>query len=245
MSISTDVPEAIKYPNQPLREVVTEIRFKGELTVESKRHELFEAIRDQYPNLYVPNALPGLAPALQHYRFERDDRLAGVSVALNSVGYFEREYSGAAVFIPEANRLFTLADEIFQIRKITRIGWRYINEVPFVRESGMIPLGSFLTEPPNLFAISAAGYNRVSFSASTRVEDCSISVRLESDESEKDGSEVLYLDIDVCRDQLDEQEFDTSSIAATVKQLHRLARNFFEQSITDNYRAYLKGESYE
>ena len=57
------------YPNQPLVEVVFEIRFPGEVRVECERHLFWEKIRDDYPNVLVPHAQTDKAMALMPYKY--------------------------------------------------------------------------------------------------------------------------------------------------------------------------------
>ncbi len=42
-------------------------------------------------------------------------------------------------------RLAYLFGETYSISKIDRLGWRYINLIPFTREDGLVPLQRFLT----------------------------------------------------------------------------------------------------
>lgn len=241
MTLSSKTPENIKYPNQPLVEVACEIRFYGEPSTETKRDIFFEQIRNDYPLVFVPAIKPGVHPSLQHYKFEDEDRTAGVSLALNSFGYFQREYQGAEKYIQEVMRLFRLADEIFKIQRYSRMGWRYINVIPFARENEYIPLGRLLKEVPGLFAIESDTYENISFWAKSRLEDVSVSVKLDSDSSKKE-SEQLILDVDVHRDKLG-KDFKSDDVEKLLSHLHCIGRNFFESSITDSYRTYLKGSS--
>lgn len=245
MSISSNDSEAVLYPNQPLSEVDFELRFFGEPIVESKRHEFYESIRDEYPLLFVPPLKQGMHPSLQHYRFEKEDRSAGVSLALNSIGYFQRDYKGAPDFISEIQRITDIGNTLFSIRRFSRIGWRYINSIAYTRESGLIPLARFFNNPPSFFGIASHEFSRIDFWSATKHKGVSVSVRLQSDPGRIEGNEVLLFDIDVYRDDLKDANFTHSDVMPSVEELHNIARNFFEDSITDNYREYLKGDSLE
>lgn len=214
--------------------------------MEARRDDFFEAIRDRYPLILVPGAVVGVAPPLQHYRFEQEDSKAGVSLALHSLTYFQREYEGATAFNAELLRIFDLANRKFRIRKFSRIGWRYINAIPFAREENLIPLTRYFRNPPKFFALDSHGYERVNFQATTPFEDVSILVRLESDSGPDKDKEVLIFDIDVYKTiRTNGESFASELIPALVERLHRIARNFFEDSITDAYRTYLTGGAYE
>ena len=109
----------------------------------------------------------------------------------------------------------------------------------------MIPLARIFKAPPNLFSIKSHEYVRVNFNATTRYEDEFVSVKLESDNIELEGKEILVFDIDVSRAISDESSIINSDIPGLINRLHRIARNFFESSITDQYRNYISEESHE
>lgn len=242
MPLSSSTPSQIKYPNQPLVEVSCEIRFFGEPVVEARRHEFFEQIRGKYPLLLVPRTKDGSHIALQHYRFEAEDHNSMVMLAVNSIVYSQREYVGSVGFINEFLRIFKICDSLFKIRDFSRAGWRYINVINFTRENGRIPLSRFFNGPPNIFSITSNEYERVSFAASTKCEEETLALRLESD-SPEGGTERILFDIDVFRDNLKESKFHAEDAPKLIDRLHCVARNFFEGSITDKYRDYLKGDA--
>lgn len=245
MSLSSEKPTAIKYTNQPLIEVAFELRFYGEPVVESRRHDFFELIRDDYPLLLVPPLKEGMHPALQHYKFTREDQTAGVNLALNSIGYFQKEYEGAANFIAEAQKIVDVGNELFAVRRFSRIGWRYINSIAFTRENNLIPLARYFKNPPSFFGIESHEYGVINFNATTTFEDEHVSARLLSGENVENGDEQLLFDIDVFKDRLAEIDFKIADVPNELDRLHCIARNFFEQSITDAYRELLKGEIHE
>jgi uncharacterized protein (TIGR04255 family) len=132
------------YPNSPLVEVVFEIRFPGELRVECSRDIFYEEIRGDFPNVLVPPVKDGGFPALEPYRFESEDKLAGMMIALNKFAYYARRYPGYGQFSKEVLRWATEFGKIYKITKLNRSGLRYINIIPFSRESGVIPINRFL-----------------------------------------------------------------------------------------------------
>ena len=245
MSLSDKQPQSIRYPKQPLQEVDCEIRFFGEPVIEARRHEFYKAVRNEYPLVWVPQFKEGISPALQHYQFVKQDNSAGVSLALNSFAYFQREYQGAEKFINEILRLFEIGNQLFSIQRFNRVGWRYINTIPFTRENSLIPLARIFNDPPNLFSIKSHEYLQVNFNATTTYESEFVSVKLESDNIELEGKEILVFDIDVSRAISDESSIVISDIPGLINRLHRIARNFFESSITDQYRNYISEETHE
>lgn len=238
-------PTGPLYPNQPLIEVVCEIKFAGEPVIEARRNEFYEEIRKLYPLLYVPTATAGISPALQHYRFEREDRAAGAMLTINSFCYFEKNYSGAQSFQKELLRLFNKASNLFKFRKYTRVGWRYINGIPFTRENGIVPVGRFFKDFPQLPAALGNKYEHIGLRADIPMGNINVTIHFESVTHAQKGDDVFLVDIDTYIKQAKAEQLASTSIPETVHKLHSVARAFFEDSITDKYREYLKGEAYE
>lgn len=231
------------YPNSPLLEVAFEVRFASEPSVEARRHEFFEHIRKEYPDVLVPHAKEGVAQALTGYRFRQEESGAQVSIAINSFAYLESDYRGHGKFISEATRLYELLTSVATIRQITRIGWRYVNAIPFSREDGFIPLNRFLRETPVVLPVSSLEYKKINFRASVSYKGADAGIRLESALHGDDDNEVLIFDIDIFKtfDKSDKQP----NVNRIASQLRKAGREVFEDSITEPYREFLKGKAYE
>jgi uncharacterized protein (TIGR04255 family) len=234
------------YPNSPLIEVVFEIRFPGEPAVECRRHEFYDIVRNQYPIVFVPQIQVGVSPALQPYRFERIDQSAGIMIAMDKFAYYTRKYPGYLEFKQEFLRLGSLFGELFNLSKLKRTGWRYINIIPFTRESGNIPLQRFFNLSPffpNSELCSTKNtpeqYENLSITLISKIDDCSITTKLESLISSDMAREALVLDFDCAQ----EKDLVLSKTETYIETEHRLAKNLFEALITDNYRQYLRGDT--
>jgi len=226
------------YPNQPLVEVVFEIRFPGEPAIESKRYEFYNCIREVYPNVLVPQIKTGAFPALIPYRFERSDDSAGTMVAIDKFSYYSRQYPGYEDFKKEFLRLLVEFNKICNLGKLRRVGWRYVNIIPFTRENGFIPFKRFLNSDLRLTKDISQEYENLSLRLVSKSGDCSITTILESTKSSDETREALLLDFDCSR----EKKLHFSEVEAYIEESHATARNMFEQMITDDYRKYLRGE---
>jgi uncharacterized protein (TIGR04255 family) len=228
------------YPNSPLVDVACEIRFAGELAIETQRHLFWERIRDQYPEIRVPYLQPGQAPALQHYRFCNSDG-GVVAVALNSLAFSESKYSGHAKFIGEFERLARIFSECYPaIDKLNRVGWRYMNVIPFQREGESIPVNRMLKKGINLpFNVLQHARN---FDArfESKHGDGFVIIRLASvANTQAPGVDGVLLDIDFA---LENSDLRIRNLVNDVKVARSHARAIFEDLIADDYRTYLRGE---
>lgn len=232
------------YPNQPLTSVAIEIRFRGDLGVEKNRHKIQQKIRSEYPNLLVPNAEVNVAPATQPFRFQDESDKNGIQFSICNFGIYSRQYPGHKAFIGELVRVLSLFCDGLDPLQVTRIGWRYINEIAFTRENGNIPVRHFLSKGgPMGFAV---GRDTLALSHRTLVEDrdARLNVRLESKEhAERMGHEALIFDIDIYKEYSPGTEMDQNKIVWHLQRLHSSAYKIFESSITPSYRSYLKGDS--
>ncbi len=227
------------YPNSPLVEVVCEIRFPGDLAVDCRKHEFHRAIRDAYSKILAPNVEAGQPVATKPYRFESPETAAGVMLAVDRFAYYETNYGSHKTFIPEFLRLAGVLSDIFHIDKLNRVGWRYINVIPFTREDGILPIRRFLRLGVDVPEGVSTHFENVKMLLLSRVPGGTITTKLESLMRPEDNQEAFLLDFDF--GMTDSLRF--SAIRDYVKHAHDNTRDLFERLITDEYREYLKGES--
>jgi len=231
------------YPNSPLKDVACEIRFPGEMEIECNRHRFWQEIRSDYPKIYVPKTDPRSYPALQHYRFGAESGTRKVSVALNSLAFSDPEYDGHEDFEKEFFRVVDIFRTQFKrIKILSRIGWRYINLIPFAREGDTVPISRFLNAellvPDNALRRPKA----VDIRVESRSDDGISILRLATVNRTVDAEEsqeALLLDIDfVC----DGPDLNIKDYKKHIQAARLHNRSLFEAIITDEYRKYLRGE---
>lgn len=226
------------YPNSPLIEVVCELRFPTELSIDCRKDTFYDKIRKAYPVILIPEKNRGLSASIPPYRFENKARTSGIIIGIDRFSYYEKEYTGHKRFINEFLRIFDLLNDLFHIQKLTRLGWRYINIIPFSRENGMIPVKQFLNlivQPPNGYSEQ---FENLSVMFMSKVRDGSVTTRVEAIIKEADQQEALLLDFDFA---MTEKLFP-SKLNRRVNNAHRQTRHLFELLITEQYRQYLRGE---
>ena len=233
------------YPNSPLVEVVFEIRFPGEPMVECRRHEFYDHVRSDYPRVLVPQIKAEGFPALEPYRFEKANGSAGIMLAIDKFAYYARKYPGYEEFKEELLKLASKFDKLFHLSNLKRTGWRYINIIPYTRENGSIPLKRFfnfdlyLPRRELITQIDAPEqYENLSITLISRIDNYSITTKLESIISSDGSREALLLDFDCAKS----KDLLFSKTETYIEESHRIARNLFESLITDSYRKYLRGE---
>ncbi len=233
------------YPNQPLINVATEVRFRGDLRVETIRPQYHRSIRSEYPQLMVPGAEEGVAPALQHYRFENDRRTRGIQLAVHSFSCYSRDYPGHHEFLAATTRLLETFVRLIGELYVNRIGWRYINAIPFARESGLVPLHRFFQQIFGMDLTRDHRFTSVDCRATQPIDDALLNMTLQT-VSSKDApeEESLLLDIDAFQS-FESERMEAPSIMTEIRRVHSSGYGVFENLITENYRAHLRGKGNE
>jgi len=226
------------YPNSPLIEVVFEVRFKGLVAVECHRDAFYQEIRKEYPNVFVPKVDPNTPPALQSYRFEKEDKSAGIMTAINKIAYFSRKYLGYKKFRKETLRILGIFNEIFKLEDLTRTGWRYVNIIPYAREEDLIPLKRFLNLDLTLPLENSDCFKNIDVKLHIPIKSDLFSVIIKSLINVVNQQEALVLDLDYSKS----KDLKYNKIGDYLKESHGFAREFFEKMIVEQYRKYLKGE---
>lgn len=133
------------YKNAPLTEAVFEIRFPAELGIECARSGFYDAIKKDFPNIFVPNAQIGQAPALQLYEFRSADHKKIIKFSINRFSFHTNDYSGGfELFEEECIKYINSFLKFFKIATLSRIGLRYVNNMPIIRKNGVIPISEYL-----------------------------------------------------------------------------------------------------
>jgi uncharacterized protein (TIGR04255 family) len=225
------------YKNAPLVNTAFESRFFGNLSIEAHRYQFQNAIQNEFPKLYVPNAALNVSPALQHYQFRNNDNTSRLSLAINSFVYATSHYPGFEVFHADLERHRTTFNDIFEIRSFTRLGLRYTNQLPIIRdEDNTIPLSKYVTARFNL----AGGFpsdriNEVQFNMSCKMTGGDLRVLIQSEV--RSGLEVLTVDFDFSQ----QGEIKNEQIPDFLISAHEQIESVFLGMISDDYKEIMKG----
>jgi len=225
------------YPNAPLAEVVFELRFPGEPAIECRRDEYYATIRRDFPHVWVPDAEIGKPAALQPYQFKSEGDTQTVMTAINRFGYSTKRYGGFREFKPRALELARSFCKQFGIRKLNRIGLRYINIVPFVRDAGRIPWQQYFTVRMNLPSGAFDCLTNANIAYEAKCDAGTITTRIACVRSGK-ADEAFLLDFDFAKT----EGATTVSLPAAIQEAHDETKRVFQEIVSDQYKAVMRGE---
>ena len=229
-------PEEI-YPNSPLVEVVCEIRFPPSLLIDSQKHEFQLQIEGEYPRLKFVAGAQG-RQNLASFRFENAEMTAGILLGLDKLARYDKAYSGHKNFIRQFFVAFDAFKKAFPIKTLTRVGWRYINIIPFLRgEEGLVPLEDFLNIKI-LYSDAPARHLGFDVTMESRLGPGSLTTKLATLRDQNTEREALLLDFDYALT----ENLRLSNLRPYIRDAHRETRRAFELMITDGYRAFLRAK---
>lgn len=226
------------YKNAPLVNTAFEIRFPGEVGIETRRDQFQAAVRSDFPNLWVPNAVPNISPALQHYQFRTEDNSARVSLAINSFVYATSTYPGFEQFRTNLERQRAIFDEVFEISSYTRLGLRYTNQLPILRtENNFIPLANYVSARIDVGGrFPTPDINELQFSMSCKTDTGDLRVTIQNED--RSSIEVLTIDLDFFLN----GKIGKDQIPGFLINAHDKIEAVFLSLISDDYKSIMKGD---
>jgi len=227
--------------NAPLIEAVFELRFPGEPIVLTSLDRYYEVIRRDLPEVWVPNAQPGVAPALQPWEFKNKDGSRWIGVSINTFAAHVRDYKDYADFRSWALPLAESFCGAFQIKDLTRVGARYRNRILLLRTPGEpIPLARYLKigfELPALIDVSTMEDIHLQFA--TRRGDAQIVIVLHHVRESAGQPEGLVLDLDCGV----VDNVSAARLGEHFDAVHTCTEDLFAALASEGYMRFMKGET--
>ena len=225
------VPNEI-YKKSPLIEAVYEIRFSPLLAVESYRDKFHDKVKDAFPNVVIPKS------NLEPYVFGKRDQSWSILLSPVLFAVSCKKYEGFQVYKKECLRLLSIFGELFKVDKLIRSGLRYVNIIPFTRESGIIPLKAYLNIEINLPKAIPSTFKAASLVFVSQLEKGNITTRVEPVMSPDQTQEALILDFDYAK----EADLSYKNLDGYLEESHTHTKALFEGLVTERYRKIMRGE---
>lgn len=227
------------YKNPPLVESVFEMRFLPQLTIECRKDEYYNQIREEFPEVNLPLADSPEPYPMRNYLFRDAKREKGIQFSINKCSFHRYKYLGFSEFKEQALKYLSLFAGRFKIETLHRTGLRYVNHIPILREDGVIPLEKYLHfgyKTPNSIPEKYDFLHTVLFiklgTGSLRIL---VQYRRLPDERE---TEIIILDFDY----FFEGSLKFSAMESYIDESHKHTKSIFEDLITEHYRKVMDKE---
>lgn len=231
--VTPEREQAASNPVRPLQFAALELRFPGDPELETRRGAFFRRVRDDFPLVQVPVSELGQAPALQPYQFATADDRRHLQLALNLFGYSVRgdAYRSFTAFKAEFDRYFGVLAETFpELGGCTRVGLRYVNQLPIERD----PAGFLEPSPIRFPRVDGAPIRSGAFGQEVALAGGILRVQIRAGIGEQPG--VVILDLDHFYEADVSSPIPVNELDELVERAHAVVRSFFDQSVEPEYR---------
>jgi len=228
-------------PNSPLVEAVFEIRFSGEPAVLSRMDEFYGLVREEYPQVFVPNPDPGVPNALLNWqlRDEAEQRFIGFNI--NSFSFHVLNYLDYQDFRSAALPLAERFCEVFKIRSLKRIGTRYVNSIVILRsEDGTIPVRNYLNfgfDLPKI--VPAEEIEDIHVQFASRMGKGRLRTVIQHIRGQINEPERLLFDLDYSLD----RSISREKLDVHMDKSHACIEDVFKGFVADSYMRFMKGDT--
>lgn len=223
------------FPNAPLVEAIFEIRFSANLSIDCKKDQYHAKIKAAFPILFIPTKMP--SPPIISYRMASKDDKKRVIFSINSFVFSCAKYEGFLKFKEDCDRFMMDFVQFFKIESLTRIGLRYINNIPILKKEGLIPLNRYLNFGYGLPNSIPENIEYINSEFITHCDDGKTRILIRNDI--RDNDEVIVLDFDY----FFEGELESKKISDYLKKSHKHTKQFFLDIITEEYKDIMRKES--
>jgi len=238
--LSSDLLSEV-FPNPPLVEVAFEVRFAPLLKVERQLPEFQEHIASEYPMLgeeqrKVDNQ------KVKSFEFKTTDQGKTIRISLRSFSFLSQKYEKFERYKEElTGHLESFCDSV-GVKKVTRVGLRYINNIRLSAQNGSYPVSKFVRPLIDTERIDLESLLNLQMQVTLQLELNQFSIRtglfpLPTETSDV-PSAIYLLDYDcyVLR------ESDLSEITDLLDQFHDHIQRQFLQDLTPTYIEIMRGK---
>lgn len=222
------------YSRAPLAEVDFEMRFAGNLEIECNMNIFQSKIKADFPNLSVP--IRDFSP-LSPYRFDDNNQLNGVLIAINTFAFYTKQYCGFNKFQNDCSKMINTFNNTYKIAEFNRLGLRYNNVIDFISEDEYLPVSEYLKLGKLLPRDFDEYLETFDFNLVIPLNKDKIKISINAMPKQSKYGKI-NLDFDYFRFGV----ITADEIEQFMKNAHSKIKELFEDLMTDQYRAFLQSE---
>jgi len=253
MPLDLEDQPRVLFANNPLRLVAAQIRFTPLFALSEPQTiaRLQTRLADAYPLLETDEDVADLATGLVTppdrwmnrglWRFESEDRAWSIVVTLDSVGLEASRYRRYEEFAERAEALFAAVIDTLGIRRRTRFGIRYVDEIVHPEAQSVAQWERFLRR--DLLGLAAGELLSPYVESTAQLIDLALDdgrMGIRHGYRKEDGGPLYFIDLDAYDPE--PRQLDIEEVMARMARYKRWSWNFFRASITDELAAFLRPE---
>ncbi|MCB0346893.1 MAG: TIGR04255 family protein [Bdellovibrionales bacterium] len=226
------------YPNSPLVKVVAELCFSHNFDIFANYQRYYEGCKHYFDRLDLPLPNQSSSPYQQPVIFVNKNTGQAISLAADKFSYAEQHYQNHESFFEQFLKHEDLLTKCYKEQEFFRFGFRYINFIPFSRVGNCIPLKDFFNLSVSFGQQLDEDIVDINSALIKDFGDSRLRIQFASGKDAQ-GREGLTLDLDY----FVVNKFQREHIRVMLKNGNERIKDFFERSITEGYRNYLRGNS--
>lgn len=223
-----------EFPANPIREVDFEIRFPPRLRVPPELWRFQEDLEAEYPDVGLETALLPNGATVSVTVFQNQVKARVIKVSPQNMALAFSAYSNFEEFKEEVLKRSARFCEIFNVPSLTRIGLRYVNEIPLPTQQPESMTG-YVKPLLEFDRIPLESVQQFALQVAAKLEDHMILVRT----AMLAGPIRTYiLDIDAYTETVK----PTTEIGALLDRFHDTAQRVFLDHVTNEYKQVMRGK---
>ncbi len=222
------------FPANPIREVDFEIRFTPGLRVQPEMWRFQKNLGAEYPDVGLESALLPSGGTLNVTVFQNLLKARVIKVSPQNMALAFSAYVNFEDFKEEALRRSVSFCETFEIASLTRVGLRYVNEIPLPNQQPEL-MTAYVRPIVDFSRFPLDSVQQFALQVAARQDDHMVLVRTALLAR---PMRTYILDIDAYT----ETEQPTSEISALLDRFHDTVQRVFLDHVTDEYKQVMRGE---
>jgi uncharacterized protein (TIGR04255 family) len=221
------------FPANPIREVDFEIRFTPRLRVQAEMWRFQEELVEEYPDVGLESAILPNGTTLSITVFQNQRKARVIKVSPHNMALAFSSYNNFEEFKDEVQRRTSNFCGIFEISSLTRIGLRYVNEIPLPTQQPE-SITKYVRPLVEFERIPLHSVQQFAMQVASQLNDHMILVRT----AMLAGPVRTYiLDIDAYTETIQPM----SDIPSLIERFHASVQHVFLDHVTDEYRDVMRG----
>ncbi len=222
------------FPANPIREVDFEIRFTPRLRVQAEMWRFQESVVADYPDVGLESALLPSGATLNVTVFQNVGKARLIKVSPQNMALAFSAYADFEDFKEEVLKRSTEFCNIFDVLSLTRIGLRYVNEIPLPTQRAE-SMTKYVNPLVEFERIPLGSVQQFALQLSAQVGDHMIQVRT----AMLSGPIRTYiLDIDAYTETVK----SAAEIGTLLDRFHDTAQKVFLDHVTDEYKQVMRAQ---